>query len=58
MPFAYHLPPMPPHQATFIETRISIPVHEHGIKDGKPYTKSYFVHPEIKNPFYNNVIEN
>ena len=58
MPFAYHLPPMPPHQATFIETRISVPVYEHGIKDGKPYSKSYFIHPEIKNPFYNNVIEN
>ena len=48
-----YLPPMPPNQATFIETRISVPVHEHGIKDGKPYSKSYFVHPEIKNPFYN-----
>ena len=53
MPFGYQLPPMPPHQASIIETRISIPVHEHGIEDGEPYTKSYFVHPEIKNPFYN-----
>lgn len=53
MPFAYHLPPMPPHQATFVEHRVMVPVHEHGMKDGKPYSKSYFVHPEIKNPFYN-----
>tara|TARA_E500000331_G_scaffold57583_1_gene51821 strand:+ start:672 stop:845 length:174 start_codon:yes stop_codon:yes gene_type:complete len=53
MPFAYQLPPLPPYQETFIEYRISVPVYEHGIKDGKPYTKSYFVHPEIKNPFYN-----
>ena len=45
MPFAYQLPPIPPNQATFIETRVSVPVHEHGIKDGTPYIKSYFVHP-------------
>ena len=24
----------------------------YGIKDGTPYSTSYFVHPEIKNPFY------
>tara|TARA_B100001250_G_scaffold284493_1_gene246590 strand:+ start:320 stop:490 length:171 start_codon:yes stop_codon:yes gene_type:complete len=53
MPFAYQLPPLPPNQATFIETRISVPVFEYGIKDGTPYSTSYFVHPEIKNPFYN-----
>ena len=53
MPFAYQLPLLPPHQSTFIETRISVPVFEYGMQDGIPYSKSYFVHPEIKNPFYN-----
>ena len=52
----YYLP-LPPqaylNQPTFIEYRISVPVHEYGIKDGTPYSTSYFVHPEIKNPFYN-----
>ena len=52
MPFAYQLPPLPTHQETFIETRVSVPVFEYGIKDGTPYSTSYFIHPEIKNPFY------
>ena len=52
MPFAYQLPPLSPNQPTFIEYRISVPVHEYGIKDGTPYRTAYFVHPEIKNPFY------
>ena len=52
MPFAYQLPPIPPHQATFIETRIAVPTFEYGMKDGIPYTKSYFTYPQIPNPFY------
>ena len=56
MPFAYQLPPLPPNQPTFIETRISVPVFEYGLRDGIPYSTSYFVHPEIKNPFYNDAL--
>ena len=53
MPFHYQAPHLMPHQETYIEYRVMVPVHEHGLKDGTPYTKSYFIHPEIKNPFYN-----
>ena len=53
MPFAYQLPILPPYQETFIETRVSVPAFEYGIKDGTAYSTSYFIHPEIKNPFYN-----
>ena len=53
MPFAYQLPILPPYQKTFIERRVAVPVFEHGIKDGTFYSTSYFIHPEIKNPFYN-----
>ena len=52
MPFAYQLPPMPSYQTTFIDVRIAIPTFEHGIKDGIPYTKSYFTYPQIPNPSY------
>ncbi len=58
MPFYYQAPHVMPHQKTYIEYRVMVPVHEHGLKDGKPYSKSYFVHPEVKNPFYNSVIKN
>ena len=53
MPFAYQLPILPPYQKTFIETIVSVPVFEHGMKEGTFYSTSYFIHPEIKNPFYN-----
>ena len=52
MPFAYQLPPLSPYQETFIEYRISVPVYEHGIRDGIPYSKFYFNNPKIQNPYY------
>ena len=48
----YPLPPLPPYSKTFVDTRISVIVFEHGIKDGIPYSKSYFDNPKIQNPYY------
>ena len=48
----YPLPPLPPYSKTFVDTRISVIVFEHGMKDGIPYSKSYFDNPKIQNPYY------
>ena len=48
----YPLPPLPPYSKIFVDTRISVIVFEHGIKDGIPYSKSYFDNPKIQNPYY------
>ena len=33
MPFHYQAPHIMPHQETYIEYRVMVPVHEHGLKD-------------------------